>query len=83
MIYRIDELKDKQVVCVKNGGILGNVSDIEFDTETGKLTAIVIFGKNHFLGLFGRDSDIVIPWNEIEVIGNETILVNCEMMKIN
>ncbi len=83
MIYRIDELKDKQVVCVKNGGILGNVSDIEFDTETGQLTSIVIFGKNHFLGIFGKENDIVIPWKDIEVIGNETILVNCEFMKVN
>lgn len=83
MIYRIDELKDKQVVCVKSGGILGHVSDIEFDAETGQLTSIVIFGKNHFLGLFGKDSDIIIPWKDIEVIGNETVLVNCEMIKIN
>ncbi len=83
MIFRIDELKDKQVVCVKNGGILGNVSDIEFDTESGQLTAIVIFGKNHFLGLFGKENDIVIPWDEIEVIGNETILVNYDVVKFS
>ncbi len=82
MIFRIDELKDKQVVCVKNGCIMGNVSDIEFDADSGQLTAIVIFGKNHFMGLFGKENDIVIPWNEIEVIGDETILVNCDMLKI-
>ena len=58
-------------------------SDIEFDTETGMLTAIVIFGRNHFLGLFGKENDIIIPWNEIEVIGNETILVNCDVMKFS
>lgn len=34
MICRIDELKNKQVVCVDSGDLLGYVSDIELDTET-------------------------------------------------
>ncbi len=75
MIERIAELKDRQVICLKNGALLGIVGDIELDTETGRLSSIVIFGKNRGFGLFGRDDDIVIPWDEIEIIGNETILV--------
>ncbi len=78
MICKIDELKDKQVVCLKNGAVIGNVSDVEFNTESGQLTSIIIYGKNHFLGLFGRENDIIIPWNDIDVIGNETILVKTE-----
>ena len=75
MIERIAELKDRQVICVKNGALLGIVGDIELDTATGKLSAIVIFGKPKGFGLFGREDDIIIPWEEIEIIGNETILV--------
>ena len=41
MIQRIAELKDKQVVCVEDGTILGFVGDIELDTENGKLSAII------------------------------------------
>lgn len=78
MICKVDELKDKQVVCVKNGSVIGNVSDVELNTDDGKLTSIVIYGKHSFLGLFGKENDIIIPWNDIEVIGNETILVKTE-----
>ncbi len=80
MICRIDELKNKQVVCVKDGGVLGYVSDVELDTDSGKLISLVIFGRFKVLGLFGKDSDIVIPWEQIEVIGGDTILVSCDAL---
>jgi len=80
MICKVDELKDKQIVNVKNGAVIGNVSDIEINTDSGNITSLIIYGKNHFLGLFGRDNDIVIPWEEIEVIGAETILVKSDKM---
>ena len=76
MICRIDEMKNKQVVCVKDGCVLGYISDIELDTEKGRLTSIVIYGRLRFFGLFGREDDIVIPYDDIEVIGAETVLVS-------
>lgn len=78
MLCRIDELRNKQVVCVKDGCVLGFVSDIEMDTSSGELTSIIIFGRLKFFGLFGREEDTVIPWSDIEVIGEETVLVNTE-----
>ncbi|MBE6728307.1 MAG: YlmC/YmxH family sporulation protein [Ruminococcaceae bacterium] len=78
MSCRIDELRNRQVVCVKNGCVLGYVSDIELDTETGKLTSLVIYGKPKLFGVLGHENDIIIPWEEIVVIGNETILVSTE-----
>ncbi len=78
MLCRIDELKNKQVVCVGDGCVLGFVSDVELDTENGTLTSIIIFGRPRVLGLFGHEEDIVIPWRDINVIGSETILVNTE-----
>ena len=78
MLCRIDDLRNKQVVCVKDGCVLGFVSDVELDTTNGSLTSIIIFGRLRFFGLLGREEDIVIPWNDIKVIGNETVLVNTE-----
>jgi len=75
---RIDELKNKQVVCVKDGCVLGYISDVELDIETGELISIIIFGKPRLFGFFGRDEDIVISWKDIKVIGNETVLVSTE-----
>ena len=79
MLCRIDDLKNKQVVCVKDGCVLGFISDVEIDTLSGNLTSIIIFGRLRFFGLLGREEDITIPWNDIKVIGSETVLVNTEL----
>lgn len=78
MHCRIDELRNRQVVCVKDGCVLGYVSDIELDSENGRLTSLVIYGRPRVMGLLGHEADIVIPWEEIEVIGQETILVSTD-----
>ncbi len=78
MLCKIDELKNKQVVCMKDGCVLGYVSDVELDTANGRLVSVIIFGRMRFLGLFGKEEDIIIPWEDINVIGAETILVNTE-----
>ncbi len=78
MCCRIGDLRNKQVVCVKNGCVLGFVSDVEINTNNGKIESLVIFGRPRFFGLFGREEDIIIPWAEISVIGHETVLVNTD-----
>ena len=75
MFCRITELHNKEVINVGDGCRLGCVDDVEVDTCTAKLTAIVIRGQK-FLGIFGKAEDIVIPWEQIEVVGDETVLVN-------
>ncbi len=72
---RISELRDKQVVCVDSGITLGPVCDVEIDTSSGRLIALVIFGRSRCFGVLGREDDIIIPWNEIKVIGPDTVLV--------
>ena len=51
------------------------------DTETGELTAIIIFGRPKFFGLIGKQEDIIIPWKDIKVIGPETVLVSSDSAK--
>ena len=78
MSSRIVDLRNKQVVCTQTGCILGYVSDVEFSLQNGQLLSIVIFGRPRFWGLFGREEDIIIPWDEIKVIGQETVLVTTD-----
>lgn len=78
MHCRMEELRNKQVVCVRDGKVLGYVSDVQVDTENGALSALVIFGRPKILGILGKCEDLVIPWREIEVIGQETILVSTD-----
>ena len=75
---KIDELKSKQVVCVKDGCVLGYVSDVELDIDTGELVSIIIYGRPKLFGFLGREEDIVISWKDIKVIGNETVLVSTD-----
>ena len=70
------DLKNKQVVSVETGTVLGFISDIEIETETGSVANVVIYGKPKYLGFAGKEDDIVIPWKNIQVIGEETILVS-------
>ncbi len=76
MLCRITDMHNKEVINVCDGVRIGCVDDVEVDTCTAQLCAIVIHGRPRCMGLMGRDEDIVIPWKNIEIIGEETILVN-------
>lgn len=78
MNCRIVEMRNREVICLKDGSRLGVVCDVEIDTCTGKLASVIIYGKPKLWGLMGKEPDIVIPWEEIQVFGEETILVSCD-----
>lgn len=78
MFVRIVDMREKQVVCLKSGTYLGTVCDVEVDSCNGKIINIVVAGRARILGLFGRCEDIVLPWDSIEVIGRDVMLVNFE-----
>ncbi len=77
MKCRVTDLRNKEVICRCNGAKLGCVDDVEIDINTAKLVSIVIFGKPKLFGILGRYDDIVIDWNHIALIGEDTILVDC------
>ena len=76
MTCRVAELRRKEVISVKDGTRVGAVCDAEIDVESARLTSIVVYGRPRLFGLLGREEDIVIRWPDIQVIGEDTILVN-------
>lgn len=78
MNCRIIEMRNREVICMKDGTRLGLVNDVEIDTCSGRLASIIIYGKPKLMGLLGREPDLVIPWEEIEVFGDETVLVSTQ-----
>ena len=76
MTCRVAELRRKEVISVKDGTRVGAVCDAEMDVESARLTAIVVYGRTRLFGLLGREEDVVIRWPDIQVIGEDTILVN-------
>lgn len=69
----LGDLRDKEVINTANGRRLGYVTDVEIDLCAGRLVAIMVPGEGG--GLFTRSEDLRIPWEKIERIGKDTILV--------
>lgn len=80
MCCRLVEMREKQIVCIKDGTILGLVGDVEIDSCSGKIICIIVYGRKRLFGLLGRENDCRIPWEAIEVFGEDSILVNFENM---
>ena len=71
------ELRDKEVVNICDGARLGYPSDFEFNTLDGRMSALIVPRGGGIFGFFHRD-DILIPWNKIECIGSDAILVRLD-----
>lgn len=75
MLTKSSDLRAREVVNIIDGRRLGLTSDFEIDAETGTIKALVVPGPGRFLWLFGRNDDLVIPWERIKKIGIDVILV--------
>lgn len=76
MVVKTSELRLKDVINVVDGRRLGAIGDLELDLERGVVTAVIISGPVRMFGFFGRDHDLVIPWDRIQKIGEDVILVD-------
>ena len=70
---RVTDLHNKQVINVKTGCHLGCVNDVEINVCDGRVVAILIWGKSRLWGR--REDDIRICWNDIQIVGDDMILV--------
>ncbi len=75
---RFCELRQKEVINVRDCQRLGFVADIEFDPACGKICQLIIPGPGKLCGLFGRESECVIGWNCVRQIGTDIILVDVD-----
>ena len=76
MICGISDLRRKEVINIKSGARIGFVGDVEIDLSNARIVSIIIHGKLKFFGLLGRCKDTIVKWENVDVIGNDTILVN-------
>lgn len=75
LVMRLCELREKEVINQCDCKRLGCVSDVEFDMKNGCIIAIIVPGIPKLCGLFGRDTEYVIPYRCIKQVGEEIILV--------
>jgi YlmC/YmxH family sporulation protein len=77
-MFKISDLRNKDIVNLADGRKLGPVRDIEVDMELGKVTAIIMPANSRFFGIFVKNEENVIPWNKIKKIGVDVVLVEAE-----
>lgn len=75
---RLAELRCREVINLCDGRRMGYVGDLEVDIMCGRVVALIVPGRARFFGLFGREDDYIIPWDRIEKIGEDIILVRFE-----
>ena len=67
------DFKHKEVININNGKRMGYVQDVCADLQSGSITSIIVPGENKFASMFSNKNDIIIPWDKIHCIGEDTI----------
>lgn len=75
-MVKISELKEKEVVNIKDGSRIGMIIDVELDLLNGKIISIIIPAPGKIFNWFGKNQDLVIQWKDIVKIGTDIILVD-------
>ncbi|WP_352418489.1 YlmC/YmxH family sporulation protein [Proteiniborus sp.] len=78
-MVKATDLREKEVINVKDGTRIGYISDLDVNLEKGIVEAIVLPGPGRILGLFGKNQDYVIKWQNIIRIGSDVILVDLNL----
>ena len=73
---RVCELRDKEVINTNDCKILGFVADIDFDTCTGCVLALIVPGPAKLCGFLCREIEYIIPFKCVVNIGPDAILVD-------
>lgn len=79
---RLYDLKDKEVINACDCRRLGFVNDVVFEFPGGNIIAFIVPGPGHICGIFGRDTEYVIPFRCVRQIGNDIILVEVKVEEI-
>jgi YlmC/YmxH family sporulation protein len=78
MLFDLSDIKHKEIINISDGTKIGYPDDVEVEQiAQGEfvISKIVVYGQPKLWGLMGRESDININSNDIELIGRDTILV--------
>lgn len=68
------DLRELEVINLCGGARLGYPCDFEIDVENARILAIIVCCAGG-LPFFSKKEEYIIPWRQIECIGEDAILV--------
>ena len=77
-MFKISDLRSKDIINTMDGKKLGAIKDIELDLAEGRIQSIILPGPGKFFRLFGRSDDVVVSWEQIKKIGRDVVLVELD-----
>jgi YlmC/YmxH family sporulation protein len=81
-VSRIYDLRQKEIINVRDGCRFGFAADLEIDEKNGEISEVIVPGPAKVLGVFGREKEYRIPWDAIKRIGDDIILIDADTSKI-
>ncbi|MBR6688676.1 MAG: YlmC/YmxH family sporulation protein [Clostridia bacterium] len=69
------DFRQKEVINVSDGKILGFVIDVDAELTNGAIKSIVVAQVGKLIKSLGGKNNITIPWNNVKLIGEDVILV--------
>ena len=74
-MVKTSDFKQKEVINLIDGKRLGFIYDVEINLKTGNVESIIIPSPGRFWNFFKSEDDYIIPWADIETVGDDVILV--------
>lgn len=69
------DFRQKEVINVKDGKMLGFVIDVDAELTNGAIKSIVVAQVGKLIKSLGGKNNITIPWSNVKLIGEDVILV--------
>ncbi len=79
-VILFSKLKEKEVVSIADGKRIGRIVDAEVDFAERRITAIILPHTGGRIAFFEKAEEWRIPWEMIERVGEDVILVKAVMM---
>ena len=70
------DFKQKEVININEGKIIGYVVDVNADFGKGEIDSIIVAQSGKLFNTMLNKNNITIPWNKIIKIGEDVILVD-------
>lgn len=69
------DFRQKEVINLTDGKILGFVVDVQADFENGEIRSIIVAKTGKIFNSVNSKNNVTIPWEKIKKIGEDVILV--------